>query len=278
MGKCLLVIDCESIPDVALLREIYSELRDIDDDLMLCERAFAMQKEATGSSFLPLPFHKIITLSVVQCDGEGCFEKVGNFATKGENADDMLPSEREILETFLRFLNKNNPRLVSFNGRNFDLPTIMLRSLRYNLSAESYFETASEFDRTKNKWENYRARYSENFHIDLLDTLSNFGAVRGLKLDVLCKMAGIVGKFDTKGDDVYKLFYAGQYRQIAQYCQSDVLNTYWLYLKYRLLQGQIDVFRYGELLEIWLEKLPKDKNYSEVFREAITAEIRQLNI
>lgn len=102
--------------------------------------------------------------------------------------------------------------------------------------------------------------------------------MRGLKLDVICKMAGIVGKFDTKGDEVYKLFYAGEYRQIAQYCQSDVLNTYWLYLKYRLLQGQIDIFRYGELLEIWLEKLPKDKNYSEIFKEVIKIELRNLGI
>lgn len=251
----LCVFDCESVPDTALLREIYGYN---GSDLEVCESAFAAQKEATGNEFLPITFHKIISISALICDDFGQFVKVGNFGdlSKDSNKDSPYPpkNECEILSEFLRYLNKNNPKLVSFNGRNFDLPAIMIRALKYNLNAESYFERDNE-KHNKNKWENYRARYSENFHIDLLDAFSSFGAARGIKLDVVCKMAGIVGKFDTSGDDVYKLYYAGEFRKIDEYCQSDVLNTYWLYLKYQLLQGKIALFEYADLLNIFLEKM-----------------------
>lgn len=297
----LCVFDCESVPDTALLREIYGYG---GSDLEVCESAFVAQKEATGSEFLPIAFHKIISISALICDDFGRFVKVGNFgdsskdsnkdspkdssessANQGEsNADsanqkdsnaDSPKNERDILSEFLRYLNKNNPKLVSFNGRNFDLPAIMIRALKYNLNAESYFE-CDNAKHNKNKWENYRARYSENFHIDLLDAFSSFGAARGIKLDVVCKMAGIVGKFDMSGDDVYKLYFAGEFRKIDEYCQSDVLNTYWLYLKYQLLQGKIALFEYADLLNIFLEKMPKDRDYSEVFAKAIKGALAEL--
>ena len=286
----LCVFDCESVPDTELLRDIYGYG---GSDLEVCESAFEAQKEASGSTFLPIAFHKIISISALICDDFGRFVKAGNFgdlskdsgnssANQGEshkdsNADSPYPpkDEREILSEFLRYLNKNNPKLVSFNGRNFDLPAIMIRALKYNLNAESYFE-CDNAKHNKNKWENYRARYSENFHIDLLDALSSFGAARGIKLDVVCKMAGIVGKFDTSGDDVYKLYYAGEFRKIDEYCQSVVLNTYWLYLKYQLLQGKIALFEYADLLNIFLEKMPKDRDYSKVFAEAIKKSLAEL--
>lgn len=271
----LCVFDCETVPDVGLLRNVYDDYKEQSDDLKLCEVVFNAQEESSGSSFLPLPFHKIITISALICDDFGRFVKIGNFASNEADSNN-LPEESKILEEFLAYLNKNNPKLVSFNGRNFDLPTIMLRAMKYYLSAESYFETSNEMMPHKNKWENYRSRYSENFHIDLLESLGSFGAVRGLKLDIVCKMAGIVGKYDTKGDDVYKLFYAKEYRKIEEYCQSDVLNTYWLYLKYQLLQGKISVVEYGDLLNIFLEKIPKDKSYSDTFKEALKLALQNL--
>ena len=303
----LCVFDCESVPDAELLREVYGYS---GDDLAVCEMAFAKQKEVSGSEFLPIAFHKIISISALICDDFGRFVKVGNFgyeSNKGESSNkstdsresssdsgidsresngqdsrdsndsnaNLIPNEREIISEFLRYLNKNNPKLVSFNGRNFDLPAIMIRALKHNLSAESYFETDNA-KHNKSKWENYRSRYSEHFHTDLLDCLSSYGAVRGLKLDVICKMAGLVGKWDTSGDDVYRLYFAGEFRKIDEYCQSDVLNTYWLYLKYQLLQGKITLFEYADLLNIFLEKLPKDRDYSEVFSAKLKSQIAEI--
>ena len=100
----LCVFDCESVPDVRLLREIYEY---DGSDLEVCEMAFAKQKEATGSEFLPIAFHQIISISALICDDFGRFVKVGNFA---HDSVDIAPNEREILGEFLRYLNKNNPK------------------------------------------------------------------------------------------------------------------------------------------------------------------------
>lgn len=259
----LCVFDCESVPDVELLRDVYGYS---GDDMEVCNEAFEAQMQNTQSSFLPLPFHKIITISALICDDFGRFIKLGNYAKDSKN-------EGEIISEFINYLNKNNPKLVSFNGRGFDLPLIMLRAMKYDLSAEAYFESDNAAF-NKNKWDNYRARYSENFHIDLLDSLSSFGVARNMRLDVVCKMLKIPGKFDTSGDDVFRLFYEGEYKKIDEYCQSDVINTYWLFLKYQLLQGRISLEDYHSLLGIFLDKLPKDKSYSKVFELALREHIK----
>lgn len=258
------VFDCESIPDVELLKEIYDYN---GSDIEICNNAFQEQEQKTGSPFLPLPFHKIISISAVICDDNCNFIKVGNYAS-GE-------SEREIIGDFLSHFNKSNPKLVSFNGRNFDIPLIMLRAMKYNLNANAYFETEN-IKQNKTKWENYRSRYSENFHIDLFDCLSSFGAARGIRLDVICKMANIPGKFDTSGDDVFRLYYEGSMQKIDEYCQSDVLNTYWLFLKYLLLQDKIGLEEYKALLDVFFDKIPKDKNYTDTFKKYIKKELDRL--
>ncbi len=262
------VFDCESVPDVELLREVYGYS---GSDLEVCNMAFEHQEQISGSSFLPLPFHKIISIAAVFCDEFGRFIKVGNFTQ-----DKDSHTEGEILRDFIGYINKKNPRLVSFNGRNFDLPAIMLRAMRYNIDAFGYFEIDNA-SANKNKWDNYRTRYTENFHIDLLDSITLFGAARGARLDVICKMLKIPGKFDVSGDDVYRLFYeSNNTKTIDEYCQSDVLNTYWLFLKYQILQGKIGIEEYMNLLAIFLDKIPSDKSYSEIFKMYLQNEIDRL--
>lgn len=266
----LCVFDCESIPDVKLLREIYGYG---GNDMEVCNIAFETQKQISGSEFLPLPFHKIISISALFCDENGSFIKIGNFAQQ-----DSTANEEQILREFLEYMNKYNPKLVSFNGRNFDLPVIMLRAMKYNIPASAYFEQHN-ISVNKSKWDNYRSRYSESFHIDLLDSLSSFGASRGMKLDMLCKMLNLPGKFDVSGDDVFKLYYEeNNLKKINEYCQSDVLNTYWLFLKYKILQGQIMVEEYMHLLGVFLDKIPNDRNYSAVFINVIKKELQSLGV
>ncbi|GAA8491420.1 hypothetical protein KKKH50_11030 [Helicobacter pylori] len=130
-------------------------------------------------------------------------------------------------------------------------------------------------------WENYRARYSEQFHLDLMDSLSHYGSVRGLNLNGVCSMMNIPGKFDVSGDLVHAIYYNPNISQkekkgvIDGYCQSDVLNTYWLFLKYEVLKGALNKEQYLGLLSDFLEKLPKEKSYSSVFINALEKEIRE---
>jgi len=254
------IFDCETIPDVELVK---SQFKLDGSDLEVSKKALEIQEELSGSSFLPIPFHKVVSICAVIADDFGRFEKVSCI----EGGD-----ERELIENFLNFINKKNPKLVSFNGRAFDMPMLLVRAMKYSLSVPSYFETDNKM-LNKSKWDNYRYRYSDRFHVDVMDHISEFGAVRGLKLDLLCTMMGIPGKFDVSGDQVLELFYKGEQKKINEYCQSDVLNTYWLYLRYELLKGNILKEDYLTILQEFKERLPKDRDYSDIFIDGLEREI-----
>ena len=233
---------------------------------LLSLRAMEIFKEKTGSEFLPVCFHRVVSISAVMADGFGRFLRVSTL--DGEN-------ERDKIAKFLAFIEDFNPRLVSFNGRGFDLPMIMARAMCYNLSAAAYFET-NDRDNNKSKWENYRSRYDGRFHMDLLDHISDFGAVRGLKLDHICASVGLPGKYDVHGDQVLQLYYAGEQAKIDEYCRSDVLNTYWLFLKYELLRGKItkdDYLNYIAVMGEFLQKECAGMSYTPVFCDFIEREL-----
>ena len=233
---------------------------------LLSLRAMEIFKEKTGSEFLPVCFHRVVSISAVIADGFGRFLRVSTL--DGEN-------ERDKIAKFLAFIEDFNPRLVSFNGRGFDLPMIMARAMCYDLSAAAYFET-NDRDNNKSKWENYRSRYDGRFHLDLLDHISDFGAVRGLKLDHICASVGLPGKYDVHGDQVLQLYYAGKQAKIDEYCRSDVLNTYWLFLKYELLRGKItkdDYLNYIAVMGEFLQKESADMSYTPIFCDFIEKEL-----
>ena len=233
---------------------------------LLSLRAMEIFKEKTGSEFLPVCFHRVVSISAVMADGFGRFLRVSTL--DGEN-------ERDKIAKLLTFIEDFNPRLVSFNGRGFDLPMIMARAMCYDLSAAAYFET-NDRDNNKSKWENYRSRYDGRFHLDLLDHISDFGAVRGLKLDHICASVGLPGKYDVHGDQVLQLYYAGEQAKIDEYCRSDVLNTYWLFLKYELLRGKItkdDYLNYIAVMGEFLQKESAQMSYTPVFCDFIEREL-----
>lgn len=262
-----------SAQDPALNFKIYGEQPIFNADKskilnhkLLSLRAMEIFKEKTGSEFLPVCFHRVVSISAVMADGFGRFLRVSTL--EGE-------SERDKIAKFLAFIEDCNPRLVSFNGRGFDLPMIMARAMCYDLSAAAYFET-NDRDNNKSKWENYRSRYDGRFHLDLLDHISDFGAVRGLKLDHICASVGLPGKYDVHGDQVLQLYYGGEQAKIDEYCRSDVLNTYWLFLKYELLRGKItkdDYLNYIAVMGEFLQKECACMSYTPVFCEFIEKEL-----
>ncbi len=254
------VFDIETIPDVGLIRNVFGFE---GDDYAISLAALKEQEEKTGSGFLPLPFHKIVAISAVIADDFGIFRKVSSIEGS---------SEKEMIKNFLHFINQKNPKLISFNGRSFDMPLLMLRAMQYNLTCSAYFEVENK-ELNKNKWDNYRARYSDRFHVDLMDHLCEFGAVRGLKLDHVCSMVGLPGKYDVHGDQVMELYYAGNLEKIKEYCESDVLNTYWLFLKYELLKGNVVIEDYQRALATMQENLRPEKSYTDVFGIAIEDEL-----
>ncbi|MGQ9798725.1 MAG: ribonuclease H-like domain-containing protein [Ignavibacterium sp.] len=123
-------------------------------------------------------------------------------------------SEKEMLESFWRIA-KNINQFITFNGRSFDVPFLMLRSAllkvkpSINLMAERYGNT----------------------HIDLLEQLTFFGTTRKFNLDFYCNAFGIESpkSKDISGMEVKNLYEAGRIKDIAVYCSKDVYATYQLF-------------------------------------------------
>lgn len=252
------VFDCESVPDAALIRRLYGFE---GDDESVSKMALAAQKDESGNEFLPLPFHRIISICAVICDEFGAFIKVNKIEGN---------SEREMIGNFFAFINKYEPRLVSFNGKGFDMPVLVLRALKYNIRANAYLDTISD------KWNNYKTRYNDQRHCDLFESL---GAWRGVRLDTVCAMAELPGKYDTHGDEVMSLFYADKLDKIHEYCESDTLNTYMLFLKYELIKGNLseeDYLSYLSLMSEYIKTHKSERGYVQIFSNACESEIEKI--
>lgn len=255
------IFDCESILDTEMIRKIYALN---GDDLDISKQAMALNLEQNGTTFMPLAFHQIISICAVLCDSFGNFIKVNKI--DGQN-------EKEMIENFFRFIENYEPKLVSFNGKNYDMPLLVLRALKYNISAATYLDASD-------KWNNYKTRFSELKHCDLLESLGA-GSVRGMRLDTLCVMAGLPGKFDVHGDEVLELFYKNELDKIHEYCESDVLNTFMLYLKYELIKGNLTKQDYARSLDLMNEYLKKNRAssaYLKPFTQSYENEMKKLEL
>lgn len=156
---------------------------------------------------------------------------------------------------------------------------LMIRAMRYNISSPSYFDV-NDKENGKDKWTNYRSRYDGIFHLDLLDHISEFRSVSGLKLDHLCSSLNLPGKYDVHGDQVFEMFYNAELDKINEYCESDTLNTYWLFLKYELLRGNLTKDDYANYISVMSEFLNDQKqgmSYTDVFCRYIEDELKRLS-
>ncbi len=144
------------------------------------------------------------------------------------------------------------PTLVSFNGRGFDIPLLELAAFRFGLSVPGWFDTS------RRSFEQPRSRYNQQAHIDLCELLTNFGATRfqgGLNL--AANLLGKPGKMDIEGHMVQDLYDAEKVAQINDYCRCDVLDTYFVFLRTRVLLGQIKLDEEQDLVHQarqWIEE------------------------
>jgi len=98
------------------------------------------------------------------------------------------------------------------------------------------------------RWNNYDARYSNEYHLDLLEVLSDYGASARCSLDEVAASFNLPGKLETAGDDVRKLFECGQIEAIRNYCETDVCSTLLIYLRWMLFCGALDTSAYGRAM------------------------------
>lgn len=154
------------------------------------------------------------------------------------------------------------PSLVDFNGKAFDIRVLELWAYRLGIALpDGYF---AKFG--------VRTRYNLDAHLDLHEFLTNHGAVRFKGgLDLFAKLLGCPGKGAVKGDHVEEMAAAGEQFEIDDYCMSDVIDTYFIFLRVQVMQGRIPLTRETELVDAakdYLISFSKETGYIKAYLES----------
>ncbi len=208
--------------------------------------------DARGA-FPPSWAHRIVVIGCLWLDHGYRLKRigvVGDAAGGSGSADDR---ERALLEELSEMIGGGRPTLVTYNGRNFDMPVIALRSLCHGVAMRWYYRDHST-----------RYRYSEQGHLDLCDWLADHGATRSSSLDAIAHLIGLPGKIGVDGSQVQGLYAAGQLADIQRYCLADVAQTALLLLRFRLLQGQLSADDYRARTHELIAALTADGRVSGV--------------
>jgi predicted PolB exonuclease-like 3'-5' exonuclease len=232
-GTAYLVIDTESVPDGRLLSLVkYPGENLSEEDAIARAQAEAREQSFRRSDFLPVTFQYPISVCVVRVGADLRLQDVRCI-------DAPQYRTRKIVEGFWSGMTRcSGAKLVTFNGRGFDLPLLELAAFRYGCPLPPHYREC-------------RKRYHD-FNLDLLEWLTNFGACRGGLpggLNLLSKVLGKPGKMDVAGDQVYMMYRAGQIKEINDYCMADTLDTYFVFLRTRVLTGELTLEREAELVQ-----------------------------
>jgi hypothetical protein len=228
----VMVFDIETVPDVTAGRRLY----DLDglSEADVAQAMFQLRMAKTGNDFLPHHLQRIVAISVVFRTRDA----VRVWSLGDEDAD-----EAELIKRFFDGVERYTPTLVSWNGGGFDLPVLHYRSLLHGVSAPRYWDVGG--DDREFRYNNYLGRYHWR-HVDLMDVLAGYQPRANAPLDEVATMIGLPGKMGMSGAKVWDAFQAGDLAGIRNYCETDVLNTYLVYLRFQHLRGQLDDIGYAD--------------------------------
>jgi predicted PolB exonuclease-like 3'-5' exonuclease len=209
----VVVFDIETVPDLKGFAAANGYQGKSDDEI----------RAAMGDKFPKHIYHSIVCIGALIAHHDGDHWVVDSLGAPhvGER------SEKELITAFVNRVAELSPQLVTFNGSSFDLPVLRYRAMTHSiaaigLSARPYFN-----------------RYTDDA-IDLCDVLSSFSGQAKATLHELCRVMGLPGKPDgINGGEVERYFREGRIREIAEYCESDVVNTYRVWLRHELFRGKL---------------------------------------
>jgi predicted PolB exonuclease-like 3'-5' exonuclease len=221
-----LVFDTESVPDGTLLNYVkYPSETMTPEQAVDQAQAEARRQSAAGSDFLPVTFQYPVAAALVHV--------AGDFRIQGfECLDAPQFRPQQIVDRFwetirtLREQHGDGLRIVTFNGRGFDLPLMEMAAFRFGVAGGPNVHT-------------FGKRY-EGWHLDLMDWLTNAGDFRlSGGLNLLSKLLGKPGKMEVTGKKVYQLFLQNERTLINDYCLFDTFDTYFVFLRTRVLAGEL---------------------------------------
>jgi len=213
MHGTVIVWDLETVPDLRGFAAAHGLVGKTDHEI----------RDALGSRFPKHIYHAIVCIGALvahQNDDRWQVDALG-APHVGER------TERLLISAFVDKISDLRPQLVTFNGNSFDLPVLRYRAMinevsAPGLSARPYFN-----------------RYTEDA-LDLCDVLASFAPHTKPSLNELSRIMGMPGKpDDINGSEVERYFLEGQIKKIAEYCETDVVNTYRVWLRYELFVGRL---------------------------------------
>ncbi len=237
----ILCFDLETIPDVAGLRRLDAFDATLDDAAGVAAAA-AARRESHGSDFFPHHLQRIWIIGCVFRDHEGF-----RVRCLGDQHGASDAEEAARLRAFFKTIEKHTPQLVSWNGSGFDLPVLHHRALIQGVAAPRYWEQGDD-DRDF-KYNNYLSRYHAR-HIDLMDVLAGYQGRAFAPLDAMARLCGFAGKLGADGSKVWESFLQDQGESVRAYCETDVVNTYLLYCRFRLMRGEVTQDQYRAELDL----------------------------
>ncbi len=232
----IFVFDIETIPDIDGSRRLY-DLHGLSDD-DVARAVFHMRRQQSGNEFLRHHLHRIVAISAV-------LRTRDQFKVWSLGSPDS--DEQDLIQRFFSGIERYSPRLVSWNGSGFDLPVIHYRSLLYPINAAHYWETGQNDNSFR--YNNYLSRYHER-HTDLMEVLAGYQPRASAPLDEIASLCGFPGKMGMSGAKVWDAYQQGEIEAIRNYCETDVLNTYLVYLNYERSRGNFDQVRYQSECEM----------------------------
>lgn len=220
-----LVFDIETVPDVDYGRRALG--LDALGDAEVAAAMFALRREQTGSDFLPLEQQRVVAIA--------CLLRRAD-QIRLWSLGDVNSGERELLERFFDGIERLSPDLVSWNGGGFDLPVMHYRCLLHGVQAARYWETGDEDSAFR--YNNYLGRFHWR-HLDLMDVISGYQNRGRASLASIALLLGLPGKLGFSGAQVWDAFRAGNIEGIRRYCETDVLNTYLIFLAFERMRGRL---------------------------------------
>lgn len=239
-----LVFDIETVPDTDFGRR-YLGLEGLEEEAV-AQAMFQRRREQSGGEFLPLHQHRVVAISCVMRSREGL-----KLWTLG----DAESTEQELVARFFDGIERFTPDLVSWNGSGFDLPVLHYRALRHGVVATRYWETG-DADRDF-RYNNYLSRFHWR-HLDLMDVLAGYQFRGAARLDEVAVLLGFPGKLGMSGDRVWDEYRAGHLAAIRDYCETDVLNTWLVYLCFEQMRGRYTAKELEREFELVAETLRQD--------------------
>lgn len=250
-----LVFDIESIADGDLISKVRYPAENYSPEKAI-EVYCSERMEQFGSEFIPYTYHLPVSIAVIKVAVD---LKIIDIVTLDPPEYRPHVITKMFWEGWKAY---KMPTLVSFNGRTFDIPLMEMAAFRFGLSIPAWFNL------NERTYDQKRNRYNQAAHFDLQEVITNFGATRlNGGLNLVANILGKPGKMGIAGHMVQELYDKGELDKINDYCRCDVLDTYFVMLRTKVLTGQISLDQEQMLVKDSMEWLEMGSDEFPVYAE-----------